>query len=127
MVDYWPKRENEEDDIVETLIRIPVRSLEERVKLLENEIRTRKALSGEAIAKIGTQQLHLEAGMRQFQYSTAFGSSFNKNLKFQFINLEIQKIKEKIDCFRDISNLEEKLLSIKEDLEMEKQKIKLIK
>jgi hypothetical protein len=127
MVDYWPKKENEEDDIVDTLIRIPVKSLEERVKLLENEIRTRKTLSGDAICRLGTQQLYLEAGMRQFQYSTALGSSFNKNLKFQFINLEMQKIKEKIDCFRDVSKLEEKLLYVKEDLEMERQKFKLIK
>jgi hypothetical protein len=127
MVDNWPKKENEEDDIVDTLIRIPVRSLEERVKLLENEIRTRKILSDDAICRLGTQQLYLETGMRQFQYSTALGSSFNKNLKFQFINLEIQKIKEKIDCFRDISKLEEKLLYAKEELEIERQKFNLIK
>ncbi len=126
MVDYRSSRENEQDDIVETLLRIPVKNLEEKVKLFESEIKLRKKISWKAIAKLGTQQLHLEERMRHLNYSLGVQESFSRSLKFQFINLEIQKVREIISCFEDVSMKKEKLLIVNEELELERQKQRLI-
>ncbi len=128
MADYNTKeRENEDEELVSALLRIPAKNLEERIELIESEIRERKKLSNDGLAQLGTQQLHLDEKMRQLHYSTDWGDTFSKNLKFQFINLEIQKMNEMIGCFKDISWLKQRLQEAKEDLEMEKQKSKLLK
>ncbi len=128
MVDYKSKkREDEDDEIVSALLKIPANNLEERIRLIESEIRERKKLSNEGLAQLGTQQLHLDEKIRQLRYTTDWGDTFSKNLKFQFINLEIQKMKEMIGCFKDVSWLKQRLQEAKEDLEMEKHKSKLLK
>ncbi len=128
MVDYKAKKRDEEDDeIVSALLKIPSKNLEERIRLIESEIGERQKLSNEGLVQLGTQQLRLEEKIRQLHYSTDWGDTFSKNLKFQFINLEIQKMKEMIGCFKDISWLKQRLQEAKEELEMEKQKSKLLK
>ena len=128
MVDYKAKkREDEDDELVSTLLKIPAKNLEERIELIESEIIERKKLSNKGLAQLGTQQLHLDEKLRQLHYSTDWGDAFSKNLKFQFINLEIQKMKEMIGCFKDVSWLKQRLQEAKEELEMEMQKSKLLK
>ena len=128
MVEYKAKkREDEEDDLVSALLRIPAKKLEVRIELIEGEIRERKKLSNEGLVQLGTQQLNLDEKIRQLHYTTNLGDTFSKNLKFQFINLEIQKMKEMIGCFKDVSWLKQRLQEAKEELEMEKQKSKLLK
>ena len=128
MVDYKAKkREDKDDELVSALLKIPAKNLDERIMLIESEIRERKNLSNEGLAQLGTQQLHLDEKMSQLRYSTDWGDTFSKNLKFQFINLEIQKMKEMIGCFKDVSWLKQRLQEAREDLEMEKQKSKLLK
>ena len=128
MVDYkTKKRDDEEDDLVSALLRIPAKKLEVRIDLIENEIIERKKLSNEGLVQLGTQQLHLDEKIRQLHYTTNLGDTFSRNLKFQFINLEIQKMKEMIGCFKDVSWLNQRLLEAKEELEMEKHKSKLLK
>ena len=127
MVDYkGEKRDEDDDEIVSTLLKIPAKNLEERIELIESEIRERKKLGNDGLAQLGTQQLHLDEKMRQLRYSTERGDTFSKNLKFQFINLESQKMKEMIGCFKDVSWLKQRLQEAKEDLEMEKHKSKLL-
>ena len=127
MVDYKEKKRDEEDEIVSALLKIPAKNLEERIELIESEITERKKLSNNGLAQLGTQQLHLDENIRQVRYTTSWGDTFSKNLKFQFINLEIQKMKEMIGCFKDVSWLKQRLQEAKEDLEMEKHKFKLLK
>ncbi len=128
MVDYKEKKRDEDDDeLVSALLKLPAKNLEERIELIESEIRERKNLSNEGLVQLGTQQLQLDEKMRQLRYTTEWGDTFSKNLKFQFINLEIQKMKEMIGCFKDVSWLKQRLQEAKEDLEMEKQKSKLLK
>ena len=121
------KREDEDDELVSTLLKIPAKNLEERIRLIESEIRERKKLSSEGLAQLGTQQLRLDEKIRQLRYSTDWGDTFSRNLKLQFINLEIQKMKEMIGCFKDVSWLRQRSQEAKEELEMEKQKSKLLK
>ena len=128
MVDYKAKERDEDDDeLVSALLKLPAKNLEERIRLVESEIRERKKLSNEGLAKLGTQQLHLDEKIRQVRYTANWGDTFSRNLKFQFINLEIQKMNEMIGCFKDVSWLKQRLQEAKEDLEMEKQKSKLLK
>ena len=128
MVDYKAKKRDEDDDeLVSALLRIPAKNLEERIELIESEIREREKLSNDGLAQLGTQQLHLDENIRQVRYTTSWGDTFSKNLKFQFINLEIQKMKEMIGCFKDVSWLKQRLQEAREELEMEKQKSKLLK
>ena len=121
------KRVDEDDELVSALLRIPAKNLEERIELIESEIRERKKLSNDGLAQLGTQQLHLDEKIRQLRYSTDWENTFSRNLKFQFINLDIQKMKEMIACFKDVSWLKQRLQEAKEDLEMEKQKSKLLR
>ena len=128
MVDYKAKkREDVEDEIVGALLNLPAKNLEERIGLIEGEIRERKKLSNDGLAQLGTQQLHLDQKIRQIRYTADWGDTFSNNLKFQVINLEIQKMNELIGCFKDISWLKQRLQEAKEELEMEKQKAKLLK
>jgi len=128
MVDYKAKERDEDDDeLVSALLKLPAKNLEERIELIESEIIERKKLSSEGLAQLGTQQLHLDEKIRQVRYTANWGDTFSRNLKFQFINLEIQKMNEMIGCFKDVSWLKQRLQEAKEDLEMEKQKSKLLK
>ena len=128
MVDYRAKkRVDEDEDLVSALLRIPAKNLEERIELIESEIRERKKLSNNGLLQLGTQQLQIDEKIKQVRYTTNWGDTFSKNLKFQFINLEIQKMKEMIGCFKDVSWLKQRLQEAKEELEMEKQKSKLLK
>ena len=121
------KRDEDDDELVSALLKLPAKNLEERIMLIESEIRERKKLSNEGLAQLETQQLHLDEKIRQLRYTADWGDTFSKNLKFQFINLEIQKMKEMIGCFKDVSWLKQRLQEAKEELEMEKQKSKLLK
>ena len=128
MVDYKAKkREDDDDELVSALLRIPAKNLEERIRLIEGEIRERKKLSNDGLVQLGTEQLQIDEKIRQVRYTTNWGDTFSRNLKFQFINLEIQKMKEMIGCFKDVSWLKQRLQEAKEELEMEKQKSKLLK
>ena len=128
MVEYKAKkREDEEDDLVNALLRIPAKNLEVRIELIEGEIRERKKLSNDGLVQLGTEQLQIDEKIKQVRYTTKWGDTVSKNLKFQFINLEIQKMKEMIGCFKDVSWLKQRLQEAKEELEMEKHKSKLLK
>ena len=127
MVDYKTKKlEDEEDDLVNALLRIPAKNLEVRIELIEGEIRERKKLSNDGLVQLGTEQLQIDEKIKQVRYTTNWGDTFSRNLKFQFINLEIQKMKEMIGCFKDVSWLKQRLQEAKEELEMEKHKSKLL-
>ena len=128
MVDYKAKkREDDDDELVSALLRIPAKNLEERIRLIEGEIGERKKLSNDGLVQLGTEQLQIDEKIKQVRYTTNWGDTFSKNLKFQFINLEIQKMKEMIGCFKDVSWLKQRLQEAKEELGMEKQKSKLLK
>ena len=128
MADYKSKkRENDDEELVSALLRLPAKNLEVRIELIEGEIRERKRLSNDGLVQLGTEQLQIDEKMRQVRYTTNWGDTFSRNLKFQSINLEIQKMKEMIGCFKDVSWLKQRLQEAKEELEMEMQKSNLLK
>jgi len=122
------KNKLKEDDILETFLKLPKKNLETRIKQLEKEIKTRQALSNEALSKLGTHQLQIKDKLWRLRYTSMLNEGFIVNRDFikQLANLEEQRIKEMINCFKDMLSLREKLQETREELELDRQKLKLI-
>jgi len=122
------KNKLKEDDILETFLKLPKKNLEARIKQLEDEIKTRQALSNEALSGLGTHQLQIKDKLWRLRYTSMLNEGFIVNRDFikQLINLEEQRFKEMINCFNDILHLKEKLQEAREELELDRQKLKLI-
>ena len=129
MTKYELNRNQEEDDIVEALLRLPTKNLETRIKELEKEVQTRQKLSQEALLVMGTRQLNLEERVWHLRYAMleSAGSRTRDELNKQIQNLEAWKLNEMIACFRDLSGLRERLQQSREELEKARQKLKLVK
>ena len=128
MKDYKNRKESEKDDVVENLLRQPVKNLEQRVKELDIEIEERLKLNVETLTKLGTQQISFNERARQLHYSAALGNTLSTKSHFEIevSKIEVQKNREMLDCFRDISKLREQLVEARQNLEKERLKLKLV-
>ena len=126
MKDDYQKKGEEEDDLVDTLIRLPVKNLEERVNELERELEERLKLNSETLARLGTEQLKFEEKSRQRRYNGMVSGLLNVKSRFdiEIAKLEIQKNDEMLSCFRDVSNMHDRLRELTEKLEKEKIKLR---
>jgi len=122
------KNKLKEDDILKTFLELPKKNLETRIKHFEDEIKTRQTLSNKALSGLGTHQLQIKDKLWRLRYVSMLNEGFIVNRDFikQLINLEEQKFKETINCFNDILRLKEKLQEAREELELDRQKLKLI-
>ena len=118
----------EEDDIIEALLRLPTRNLESRIRQLEKEIATRQRLSDKVLSTLGTHQLQLKQRLKRLYYIGALGNGFNvkKDCEGQILKLEELIINEMIACFKDMLQLKEKLQEAREELAMDKVKLTLM-
>ena len=123
MKDYKGKKEAEQTDVVDDLLKQPVKNLEDRVKQLENEIKDRLNLNIDTLSKLGTQQLFFKERARQLHYTAPFTTK--SQFEIETARLEVQKNREMLDCFRDISRLQEQLRESTEELKRERLKLKL--
>lgn len=128
MADNEEEQGLEDKDIVETLLRLPVKNLESRIKQLQKDIKTRQKLSNHALSKLGTQRFNLEEKVWQQRYIGLLGHNFKEDMGFasQLLKLKQSTIYETHSCFRDISEFKEKLHHIQEEFEMARQKLRLI-
>ena len=128
MVQDGNKLDREFDDVVAALLRLPVSNLEDRIKYLEYEIACRQVLRDNNLSIIGTNQIRLKDEAWHLRYITVFNPAFNhiSHLKREIALLEASRINERLGCFRDISNLNERLQQAKEELNIEKEKRRLI-
>ena len=130
MADYASKQDSEaqEDDIVETLLRLPTKNLESRIKQFESEVKERQQFRNNALSTLGTHKLRLEDQLQRLRYflSPGQGLQINQGFLTEIIRLEGNIIDEVIACFRDVSRLREKLQEAREELEASRQKLKLI-
>ncbi|MCK5125546.1 MAG: hypothetical protein KAR42_04760 [candidate division Zixibacteria bacterium] len=117
-----------EDDITDALIRLPIRNLESRIMQLDSEISRRKTINDEALTCIDTLIIQLKSNIWHHRYSHLTGEDMRlkKDFDNQLQNLKSQSILEQVNCFRDIANLNEKMQSTREELELEKTKLRLI-
>ena len=123
------KKEDEVDEIVDTLLDLPVKNLEQRIKDVETEIAMRRVLLNGALSSLGTHQLRLEERIRQMQYrSTMNGSAQARKttLEQEMARTEFMKIDERISFFKDMSKSREKLQAAREELVLEREKRRLV-
>ena len=113
------------DEIVETIIKLPVQNLEERIKSIKTEINVRQEILDSSISSLRSRELELEEHIRRMKY--CLGSEMNRKfiLENELTKIKIMKINDSISHFRDVSKLKEKLQSAKEELVIEAEKRKL--
>ena len=123
------KKEDEVDEIVDTLLDLPVKNLEQRIKDVETEIAMRAIIRNGALSSMGTHQLRLEENLRQMQYRSAMNGSAlarKTTLEQEMARTEFRKLDEWLSYFRDMSTLREKLQAAREELVLEREKRRLV-
>ena len=105
------------------LLTLPRKNVESRIKGLEFEIKARQQLSDQALTALSTHSVQLKEHVRQAHYLGAFDE--HRDFTKQVVKLEEVVLHEMTSCFSDVSKLKEKLQEAKEELEIEKQKLKL--
>jgi hypothetical protein len=128
MTNHTRKENPVEDSIVETLLRLPAKNLETRIRQLEDEIRDRKRLRDEFLSTMGTQQLSLEERAWQLRYSgfTDRGLEHLGAIESEIRRLGQMKVTEQIFSLRDVALIREKLMTAQEELEQELVKLQLV-
>ncbi len=119
--EYYP-------DLVDALIRIPVKSLEKRVSELEGEIETRKSIRDSIMSELSTKALQMQDRLQLFRYLNVFDSGFRaiSEIKNQVLKINDMKINETINCFRDLSKLAEKLHEVSLELVLDKTRLEIV-
>lgn len=123
------KKEDEVDEIVETLLDLPVKNLEQRIKDVETEVAMRAIIRNGVLSSMGTHQLRLEENLRQMQYRSAINGSAlarKTTLEQEMARTEFRKLDEWLSYFRDMSTLREKLQAAREELVLEREKRRLV-
>lgn len=123
------KKEDEVDEVVDTLLDLPVKNLEERIKQLETEIQMRAIIRNGALSSFGTHQLRLEEKLRQIHYRSAINSSAlarKTALDQEMVRTEFRKIDEWLEYFKDVIKLQDDLQQAREELALEKEKRRLL-
>lgn len=128
MIPSYPPAEEKPDDIVEGLIRLPIRNLESRISELEHEIGLREHLSEELLLEFGTNRLRLEDRKYRLRYVglVSVGSKEKQHVEKELQQLDKNESSEKIGCFRDVSTLRQRLQEAREALETNKEKARLV-
>lgn len=128
MTDYKTSGPKEEEDVVDTLLRLPAKSLETQVRQFEGDIRQRQQISDEVLTNLCTHRLRLRDQLERLRYLGFAGQDFASVHKVRAAILQLDQLvtDEMINCFRDLSQLNEKLQQTQSDLERERQKIKLV-
>ena len=128
MKDYGKKEENEGDELVDTLLGLPVKNLRQMVNQLEEKLDERLDLNRDRMASLGTQQLNFEEKVWQHRYNGASGKgdATMQHFELEIAKVENQKHDEMLACFTDISSFQEQLREAKEDLEREKLKLRFM-
>ena len=124
------EKEAEVDEIVDTLLDLPVKNLEQRIKDLGTEITMRAVIRNGALSSMGTHQLRLEESLRQMHYRSAVnGSALARKtaLEQEMIRTETRKLDEWLSYFRDASRLRERLQEAGEELALERERRRLVK
>jgi hypothetical protein len=127
MVQERDEKDKEFDNIVDTLLELPIKNLFSRIYELENEIHFRQSLRDNALTKLSTHQLRLKEKLRQLRYASS-DTALSRKMSFEFeiIKLESQKINERLTYFRDITGLQERIQQAKEELAIKQNNKRLI-
>lgn len=116
------------EDVVDTLLQLPAKNLEQRVAKLEADIGSRQRISDEALSLLGTHRLRLREQQWRLRYCTPVDQAFRvrEQLTRELVNVDELMRRERTDCFQSLVQLKEELQQAQEDFEFERQKLKLL-
>jgi len=119
----------ENDEIVERLLQLPSKNLEARITAIESEIDERHKMRNHALTKLQTHKVQLKSHKERLKYITLTGQSPEvlQRVVSDLLKIDNSMAIELKDCFRDISRLKERLQEAREEMEIERQKMKLLK
>lgn len=113
----------DENDIISDLLNVSKNNLEDKLKLLENELFNRRQIFDNNITNLGTNKIRLEERLNRFRY---VGFQGREMMIRDLSHLNFKIISEWTDYFRDMLHLKEKLQEAKSELHLERFKNKLI-
>ena len=113
------------NDAVKKILALPKKSLEERINNLEQELIERGTLRDEALTTLFTTQRHLKAHARRERYT--FDSAKQLSIQQQLSQLDKHIHEELTNCFQDMSERQEKLALLREELALSEEKLNLVR
>lgn len=120
----------EQDDhtVIEDLLRLPVKNLEDRVRELDKSIQERKQINDEIMTRLCTQRRRFRKQKKQLRYAelTDFRDSRPRDIDHLLSHLEHAVREEKVGCFRDVKDLQERVGQYLAELAMERGKLHLL-
>ena len=122
-------RESEQDDVLDSLMKLPAHNLEARIRQLEAEIAARKSISNNILLDLGTRKLQCEQRAWQQRYAGIAGAAnqAKDEAERQRTRAEFLTHQELVGCFRDLSRIWEQLQQAQEQLALEQEKLRLLK
>ena len=115
--------EKKEEDILASLLAIPKRSLETKIKELEELQNNRSNISSENVTNLLNHQNELKVRSHLLRYQIHEQNS----LLSQIWQLETFIQKEHLNHFHDIKEINEKLQDLREERDLNKMKEKFLK
>lgn len=129
MANYQTQSTRDEDELITTLLKLPAKNLESRIRQLRGEISERQRIRDMNLTDLGTQRLRLEERVCRWAYLSPFEKAFDAKTgaEQQLERIRLSISREQVDCFNDISRLNERLQEAKEELRSTTQRMRLIK
>jgi len=114
------------DDIVDTIIKLPIKNLEDRIRSIELNIRERQKIFENSTSVLSEREIELESHLWRMRY--CLGNEFTRKLGLEneLARIKNMQINDILIHFNDQMKLMEKLQLAREELAMEKEKKKLI-
>ncbi len=123
-----PDSKETDEDVVDTLLRLPSKNLEERIKLLEREIKERQTLNDQILSALGTRQIQADERASQMAYAMPSSPEFRhkESAEERSLRLEALRINECLAFLRDLFQLREKVQETQAELETQRKRLKLL-
>ena len=122
------KKETVQYEVVESLLKHRVNSLEEKVKELDSGIKKRLDLNVHVLGNLGTKGLRIKGKLKRLRYRNTTTSEIShiSHLEIELAKIEVQKNSEMLDCFREVFKMREQLQESRQELVKERLKLKLL-
>lgn len=128
MANKSPKIPEQKADPVNNLLRLPQKGLEARIARLRADIAYREDLRDQLITGWNTRQTGLEDRVNRLKYAAQLpaGLQSKKDAEAQILRIQNMQAQEFVSAFRDLLELREKLETAIQELEAEREKLKLL-
>jgi hypothetical protein len=116
------------EDVLSSIIELPIKNLETRVRELEEELQQRRELSKKIQKRLDRERMGLEMELPPQTYSLKDIIQPRRTaIERELVSIERDIIREDVSCFRDLMSIRQELRKAKEQLVKERQKRELLK